>query len=162
MKKKTIEVEVNGTMYKVRVKGKTTLLDLLRDELQLIGTKRGCDTGECGTCTVIVNGKAINACLYPATYAHRRRVTTIEGLQGDGGALHPLQQALLDHYAVQCGFCIPGILMTAKAFLDENPSPSREAISQVLSGNLCRCGIHNRVIDAVWDVAHQSSQGEKR
>jgi len=161
MKTKDIEIEVNGVSHKLKVKPKTTLLDLLRDQLKLIGAKKGCDTGNCGACTVIVDGRAINACLYLAAYAHGKKVTTIEGLHGDEHSLHPLQQALIDHYAVQCGFCIPGILLTAKAFLDENPHPSKEEIRQTLAGNLCRCGIHNRVIEAVWDVANRSPGGEE-
>jgi carbon-monoxide dehydrogenase small subunit len=161
MKTKMIEIQVNGIHHKLQVESKTTLLEVLRDKLKLVGTKKGCDTGNCGACTVIVDGRAINACLYLAAYAHGKKVTTIEGLHGNGSGLHPLQQALLDHDAVQCGFCIPGILLTAKAFLDEAPHPSREEIRQALAGNLCRCGIHNRVIEAVWDVAHQSSSGEK-
>jgi carbon-monoxide dehydrogenase small subunit len=161
MKTKAIEIEVNGVCHKLKVRSKTTLLDVLRDQLKLIGAKKGCDTGNCGACTVIVDGRAINACLYLAAYAHGKKVTTIEGLQGNKDNLHPLQQALIDRYAVQCGFCVPGILLTAKAFLDENPHPSKEEIRQALAGNLCRCGIHNRVIEAVWDVANRSPQGEQ-
>jgi carbon-monoxide dehydrogenase small subunit len=161
MKTKVIKIEVNGVYYKLKVKSKTTLLDLLRDQLKLIGAKKGCDTGNCGACTVIVDGRPINACLYLAVWAHGKKVTTIEGLHGNGDNLHPLQQALIDYYAVQCGFCIPGILLTAKAFLDENPHPSKEAIRQALAGNLCRCGIHNRVIEGVWDVANRTPRGEK-
>lgn len=161
MKTKVIEIEVNGVYYKLKVKSKTTLLDLLRDQLKLIGAKKGCDTGNCGACTVIVDGRPINACLYLAVWAHGKKVTTIEGLHGNEHSIHPLQQALIDHYAVQCGFCIPGILLTAKAFLDENPHPPKEAIRQALAGNLCRCGIHNRVIEGVWDVANRTPRGEK-
>ena len=162
MKTKAIEIEVNGIDYKLKVRSKTTLLEVLRDQLKLIGTKKGCDTGDCGACTVIVNGKAINACLYLAAYAHGKKVTTIEGLHGDGQGLHPLQQALVDHYAVQCGFCLPGILLAAKAFLDENPHPSKESIRQALAGNFCRCGIQNQALEAIWEVASQNPGGERK
>jgi carbon-monoxide dehydrogenase small subunit len=161
MKTKTVEVEINGTRYRLRVKAKTTLLELIRDQLKLTGTKRGCDTGDCGACTVIVDGKAVNACLYLAAHAHGEKVTTIEGLHGEGDILHPLQRAFVDHYAVQCGFCTPGLILAAKAFLDENPHPTREAIRRALAGNLCRCGTHNKVLEAVWDAAGQVSQGKK-
>ncbi len=161
MKAKTVEIEVNGIPHRLQVKPKTTLLDLLRDQLKMTGTKRGCDTGDCGACTVIVDGQAINACLYLAAHAHGKKVTTIEGLQGDGHAFHPLQRAFIDHYAVQCGFCTPGLILAAKAFLDENPHPSREAIRRALAGNLCRCGTHSKVVEAVLHTAGQISQGKK-
>jgi carbon-monoxide dehydrogenase small subunit len=162
MKTKAIEIEVNGIGYKLKVKSKTTLLEVLRDQLKLTGTKKGCDTGDCGACTVIVNGRAINACLYLAAYTHGKKVTTIEGLHGDGHGLHPLQQAFVDHDTVQCGYCLPGILLSAKAFLDENPHPSKESIGHALAGNLCRCGIQNRVLEAIWGVANQNLRGERK
>ena len=159
MKRKTIEVEINEVQYKLKIKPNMTLLSLIRDHLGLTGTKKGCDTGDCGACTVIVDGKAVNACLFLAAYAHHKKVTTIEGLKGDRKDLHPLQQAFIDQYAVQCGFCTPGFLMAAKALLLENSKPTDEEIRHALGGNLCRCGTHNRVVQAVLEVANRKSLG---
>jgi len=133
-----ITLEVNGDLYEVFVEADRTLLDVLRTDLGLTGTKTNCLEAECGVCTVLVDGLAVNACLYLAVAAQGRAVTTIEGL-ARGGAVHPLQQAFIDSGAVQCGYCIPGTILAAKAYLDENPAPTEAEVREALAGNLCRC-----------------------
>jgi carbon-monoxide dehydrogenase small subunit len=130
-----------------------TLLYLLREVLELTGTKLGCGYGECGACTVIMDGKAVNSCLLPVLEAEGRNVTTIEGVANKDGSLSPMQQAFVDHGAVQCGFCTPGMIMSAKALIDENPKPSEEEIKEGIEGNLCRCTGYVKIIDAVKSVA---------
>lgn len=143
-----IQITVNEKEYDLLVKPNRTLLDLLRYDLLLTGTKEGCDEGDCGACTVIVNGKAVTACLVLAVEMDGASITTIEGLHlGDN--LHPIQQAFVDSGAVQCGFCIPGMILTTKALLDENPNPSEEEIKHYLAGNLCRCTGYIKILDAV-------------
>jgi carbon-monoxide dehydrogenase small subunit len=143
-----IQITVNEKEYDLLVKPNRTLLDLLRYDLGLTGTKEGCDEGDCGACTVIVNGKAVTACLVLAVEMDGASITTIEGLHlGDN--LHPIQQAFVDSGAVQCGFCIPGMILTTKALLDENPNPSEEEIKHYLAGNLCRCTGYIKILDAV-------------
>ncbi|WP_434074873.1 (2Fe-2S)-binding protein [Moorella naiadis (nom. illeg.)] len=139
---------LNGEPLKVRVNPAITLLTLLRDHLGLMGTKEGCGRGECGACTVILEGKAVNSCLIPVLKVQGRRVETIEGL-AKGDRLHPLQQAFIETGAVQCGFCTPGMIMTAKALLDRNPRPTREEIKEALSGNICRCTGYVKIEEAV-------------
>jgi carbon-monoxide dehydrogenase small subunit len=134
------------------VEAKKTLLDLLRDDWELTGTKRGCDNGECGACTVLLNGQPVNACLVLAVEADGKEVLTIEGL-ADGPHLHPLQEAFIRHGAVQCGYCSPGMILTAKALLDENPRPTEMEVKKAIAGNLCRCGTYNKVVRAVLSVA---------
>jgi carbon-monoxide dehydrogenase small subunit len=146
--KTDIELIINGAPYQFQVEPQTTLLDLLREELRLIGTKEGCGTGDCGVCTVLADGKPVNSCLMLATDADGRRIKTIEGLAMDG-ELHPLQKAFIDEGAVQCGFCSPGMILSAKALLDKNPHPSEEEIRTALSGVLCRCGSYTKIIAAV-------------
>lgn len=131
------------------------LLDVLRDTLHLTGTKEGCGIGECGACTVIVDGEAVNSCLMLAASAEGKAVTTIEGLEKDG-RLHPLQEAFLRNHALQCGFCTPGFIMSAKALLDRNPHPTREEIIEAVSGNLCRCTGYEQIIEAVEEAAAQA------
>ena len=133
-------------------KATDTLLDLLREKLGVVSPKRGCDTGECGTCTVILNGEPVRACLTIALTVEGKKVETLEGLTQDG-KLHPLQQAFHEHYAAQCGFCTPGMVMSAKALLDKKPKPGREEIVEAISGNLCRCGCYNEIVEAVEAVA---------
>lgn len=147
----TIRVTVNGTAHTVEVEDRWTLADLLRDRLQLTGTKLGCERGECGACTVLVGGRPVYACSQLAVWADDQSVTTVEGLARDG-VLHPLQQAFIAHDAPQCGFCTSGQLMSAKALLDRNPHPTREEVRTALVGNLCRCANYSRYVEAVVAV----------
>jgi xanthine dehydrogenase YagT iron-sulfur-binding subunit len=147
----TIRVVVNGTTHRLEVEDRWTLAEMLRDRLGLTGTKIGCDRGECGACTVLVDSKPVYACSRLAVWADRRSVTTVEGLAGNG-ALHPLQQAFIEHDAPQCGFCTAGQLMSAKALLDRNPHPTAQEVRAALAGNLCRCANYNRYVEAVVAV----------
>ncbi len=147
-KKHQIRTTVNGEEYSLLVDPKKTLLELLRDDLDLTGTKEGCDEGECGACSVILDGKVVNSCLVLAVEADNAEVMTIEGMHR-GEELHPIQKAFVDSGAVQCGFCTPGMVITTKAMLDEIPDPSEEDIKQYLTGNLCRCTGYTKIIDAV-------------
>jgi carbon-monoxide dehydrogenase small subunit len=146
--KKQIKLKVNGFEYDVWIKPQWTLLDVLRDELGLTGTKKGCDRGECGACTVIMNGGAILSCLVLAIQCQGKDILTIEGLAQDG-KLDPLQDAFVKQGAIQCGFCTPGMIMASRAFLNKNPRPSEEEIKRELSGNLCRCTVYTKIIAAV-------------
>lgn len=139
---------VNGKWHHVELEPWTTLLELLRDTLHLMGTKEGCGMGDCGTCIVLVEGRPINSCLMLAVDAHGLQVTTIEGLAIDE-ELHPLQRSFLEQGAVQCGFCTPAMILSAKALLDNNPKPEEEEIKRALSGVLCRCGSYQKIIGAV-------------
>ncbi len=150
--KHPIRLTVNGEGYDFSVEPKKTLLDLLREDLELTGTKKVCDNGECGACTVLLNSHPVNACLVLAVEADGQDVLTIEGL-ADGTRLHPLQEAFIHHGAVQCGYCSPGMVLTAKALLDENPSPTEMEVKKAIAGNLCRCGTYNKVVKAVLSVA---------
>ncbi len=143
-----IHLLVNGEERTVVVEDRHTLLDVLRDQLLLTGTKEGCGTGECGACTVLVDGKPVLACLTLAINASGKKITTIEGL-AVGGRLSPLQRAFVDHGAVQCGFCSPGMILSATALLAKNPSPTREQIQKALEGNLCRCTGYNKIVQAI-------------
>jgi len=152
MPEQRVQLTVNGVVHELRVRPDALLLDVLRDDLRLTGTKQGCGEGECGACTVLVDGVAVNSCLYPAAKAAGTEVLTVEGL-GSVTSLHPLQAAFLEHGAVQCGFCTPGMLLAAKALLDEDPDPSEESIRLGLSGNLCRCTGYSKIITAVQAAA---------
>jgi len=147
-----ISIDVNGNPYSLDVRPETTLLKLLRDELGLTGTKHGCDGGECGACTVLVNGRPINSCLVLALSVRGRKIITIEGLASEG-TLHPVQQAFVDHGPLQCGFCGPGMILIAKAFLENTPSPTRDEVRRALAGNLCRCTGYVGIVEAVMDAA---------
>jgi len=149
---RTIRLYVNKKETEVAVSVNDRLIDVLRGPLGLTGTKEGCGIGECGACTVILDGKAVNSCLVPALSLEGRDVVTVEGLS-ENGALHPLQDAFARHGAVQCGFCTPGFLMSAKALLDENPRPDREEIRTAIAGNLCRCTGYEQIIAAIEDAA---------
>ena len=146
--KQVVELKVNGESDKIEVEPWKTLAWVLREELGLTGTKVACDSGNCGACTVLMNDKAIKSCLMLAPQAAGKEITTIEGL-ATKERLHPLQQAFIDHFAVQCGFCTPGMILKAKALLDENPDPSEEAIRESLSGNLCRCTGYVKIVEAI-------------
>jgi carbon-monoxide dehydrogenase small subunit len=152
--KKTIQLSINSRTYKMAVEPHWTLLDMLRNELGILGTKRGCDKGDCGTCTVLVNGRPVNACLYLAVRANSKEILTVEGLETDEG-LHPLQKAFLKKGAVQCGFCTPGMLMAAVSLLDENPNPTEEEVRWAISGNLCRCTGYQHIVEAVLSAAEK-------
>jgi carbon-monoxide dehydrogenase small subunit len=146
--KKLIQLSINHQTYALEVEPHWTLLDMLRKELGMMGTKKGCDKGDCGTCTVLVNGRPVNACLVLAVRADSKKIVTVEGLETNEG-LHPLQKAFLEKGAVQCGFCTPGMLMAAASLLDENPNPTEEEVRQAISGNLCRCTGYQHIVDAI-------------
>ena len=151
---RSIEMRVNNNLRRALVPPHHSLLEVLRESFLLTGVKEGCGNGECGACSVLVDGQVVNACLYLAIRAHGKEVLTIEGL-ADGDLLHPLQQAFITHGAVQCGYCTPGIILAAKALLDENPSPTWAEVENALLGNLCRCTGYRMIIDAVLDAAGQ-------
>lgn len=147
-----IHLKVNGQDYCITTDPRRRLLDVLRDDLQLVGTKEGCGEGECGACSVLLNGDLVNSCLVPCGQANHGTIETIEGL-AKGEELHPIQQAFLLSGAVQCGYCTPGMIMAAKYLLTKNPHPTEEAIREGLSGNLCRCTGYQKIIHAVQQVA---------
>jgi aerobic carbon-monoxide dehydrogenase small subunit len=151
--KREMTFRLNGEAVSVEVESSWTLLYLVREVLELTGTKLGCGYGECGACTVIMDGQAVNACLVPVLEAEGRSVTTIEGLVQPDGQLHPLQRTFIDHGAVQCGFCTPGMIMSAKALLDENQTPTDEEVKESIAGNLCRCTGYVKIIEAVKAAA---------
>lgn len=158
---KEITLNVNGRDYPLTLAGHETLLEILRDRLGLTGTKTGCEESECGLCTVQINGRAVLSCITLAAACTGEEITTIEGL-ADGDRLHPLQQAFLDKGAVQCGFCIPGIIMSAKALLDVNPQPTRTEIDYALDGNLCRCAGYLKIIEAIEEAGKEmAGQGQQ-
>jgi len=157
MEKINVDFTVNGEPVSVQIYPHETLLRVLRDKLCLTSVKEGCGIGECGACTVILDGNAVNSCLVLAASVEEKTVLTTEGLMKDG-KLHPLQQAFIDHFALQCGFCTPGFLMTAKALLDKNPHPTREEIKIAISGNLCRCTGYHQIVDAIEDVAGKKEE----
>ncbi|MCU0227489.1 MAG: (2Fe-2S)-binding protein [Bryobacterales bacterium] len=151
------ELNVNGKPTTVDVQPNTLLLDVLRDHLDLTGTKYGCGEGQCGSCTVLLDGKARKSCLVAVSQVGQQPVETVEGLQRDG-KLHPLQEAFLKHGAFQCGYCTPGMLMAAKALLSETPKPTRDQARRAMNGNLCRCGAYGRILDAILEAAEGGSR----
>ena len=153
--KRIVEFTVNGEEREMAVETCCSLLDALRDDVGLTGTTKGCDVGDCGACTVIVDGQPVNACLMLAVEAEGRTVETIEGLQPGVDVLHPLQDAFMRHGASQCGFCTPGILMMAKKLLEDNPNPTDEEIRFGLSGNICRCTGYTKIFDAIKSAARE-------
>lgn len=157
--KQLITLRVNGVDEGLYVEPWWTLSRVLREELGLIGTKEGCGAGNCGSCTVLIDGKAVMSCLFLAMKARGKEIMTIEGLKGENGGLHPLQETFIAHFAVQCGYCVPGMIMTAKAMLDENPHPTAEEVRTGLSGNLCRCTGYVKIVEAVLSsVERRESQ----
>nr|WP_243119940.1 (2Fe-2S)-binding protein [Pelotomaculum propionicicum] len=153
----TINVEVNGEKYVLEVTSKETLLKMLRQRLNLTGTKEGCGTGDCGACTVIMNGRPVNSCLVLACETDGSKITTIEGLVKNG-RLHPLQESFINEGSVQCGFCSPGMIMSAKALLDEHPDPTEDEILTAIAGNLCRCTGYLKIIKAVKTAARKMEE----
>jgi len=153
-----IQVTVNGSLECVEVPSHWTLLQMLRDRLALTGTKNGCSAGECGACTVLMDGEPINSCMLLAVEADGAEIVTVEGLARDG-QLDPLQTAFIEQGAVQCGFCTPGVLMAARALLDRNPHPSEEQVREALVGNLCRCTGYTRIVSAILQAARTPRQG---
>jgi aerobic-type carbon monoxide dehydrogenase small subunit (CoxS/CutS family) len=155
----TVNLKVNDKEYSVEVDGSTRLLDLLRDSLGLTGTKEGCGEGECGACTVIMNGEIVDSCLVLAFQCEGKEIITIEGLE-NGEELHPAQQAFIEKGAVQCGFCIPGMVLSTKAIIDKNDNPTDEEIREGISGNLCRCTGYNKMVEAVHRAAEIAKEAK--
>lgn len=160
MNKKLIELQVNGEVHEVAVKANDTLLDVLRETLGLVGTKEGCGVGECGSCTVLMNGRPVLSCLLLALDAVGSEITTIEGV-AQGEDLDPVQQSFVDHGAVQCGFCTPGMILTAKELLRREQHPTRDKIKQAISGNFCRCTGYTKIIEAIEAASKKQGAGSK-
>ena len=155
MKKQLIQLRINGDTYEVRVEPWKTLVEVIREDIGLTGTKEACSTGECSSCTILLNGKPVNSCLMLAVEAEGKDIMTIEGL-AERGELHPLQETFIRHGAIQCGFCTPGMLLSAKALLDRNPHPTEAEVKEAISGNLCRCTGYVKIVGAILAAA----QGE--
>ena len=160
MQKEIATFVVNGKPHEVIIEPNTTLIEVLRDKLGLTGTKHSCSTGICGACTVLIEGKPVCSCLILAVTARNKEIVTVEGL-ADGNRLHPLQESFIGQGAIQCGFCTPGMLLSAKALLDKNPDPTREEVQLALSGNLCRCTGYIKIVDAVLAGARKMREGGK-
>jgi carbon-monoxide dehydrogenase small subunit len=146
--KQLTKLRINGVTYEVTIEPRRTLLEVLRDNLGLTGAKKACDTGDCGACTVLMDGKPVASCLVLAVEAQEKDIITIEGLAKDGQP-HPIQQAFVDHGAIQCGFCTPGMILSAKALLDKNPKPTEDEVKDAIVGNLCRCTGYAKIIEAI-------------
>ena len=155
MKRRVIELNVNDETHELLISPNRTLLEILREDLGLTGAKKGCDQGVCGTCTVLIDGKPVRSCLTLAVEAQGKKITTIEGLEV-GGKITPLQEAFLSEGAVQCGFCTPGMILTAKALLEENPTPTKEEVLRAISGNLCRCTGYFKITKAIMKMARET------
>lgn len=158
--KKNIKVVVNGQAYEKEVAVQKTLLDFLREDLNLTGTKKGCDNGDCGSCTVLLNGKAVSSCIMLAVEADQCEVLTIEGMSW-GEQLHPIQTAFIESGAIQCGYCTPGMVMAAKALLDVNPRPSESEIREAIAGHLCRCTGYDQIVKAIKMAADYLNARER-
>ncbi|NQT54711.1 MAG: (2Fe-2S)-binding protein [Desulfobacteraceae bacterium] len=154
--KKSININVNNKPYKLSVEPNQTLLEILRIQLGLTGAKVGCNMGDCGACTVIMDGKPVNSCLVLAVQANGRNILTIEGVETEQG-IHPLQQAFIDKGAIQCGFCTPGIILSAKSLLENNPEANEKEIREAISGNLCRCTGYQKIVEAIQSVSEKNS-----
>ena len=148
-----VSLTINGEKRELDLEPYRTLLDVLRNEAGLTGTKKGCDVGDCGACTIIANGKPVCACLMLGVEAEGMNITTVEGLQQGHDKLHPLQEAFIDHGAAQCGFCTPGMIMMAKALLDENPKPTEDEVRFGIAGNICRCTGYTKIVEAILEVS---------
>jgi carbon-monoxide dehydrogenase small subunit len=155
MEKQLIQLTVNGEDHDVVVTPNRTLVDVLREDLELTGTKVGCDEGACGTCTVLIDGKPVRSCLTLAVEAQGKSIETIEGLAVDG-ELHPVQKAFIEHGAIQCGFCTPAMILTSKAFLEQNPHPTEEEVRRAISGVVCRCTGYAKIVEAIMAAAGES------
>jgi carbon-monoxide dehydrogenase small subunit len=155
MAKRAVTLTVNDETRELFVEPRRLLIDALRDDLGLTGTKRGCEEGVCGCCTVLLDGRHVRSCLMLTLQARGRSITTIEGLRGPDGALDPVQEAFVEHGALQCGYCTPGFVMTTKAFLRECPSPTEPQVREALSGNICRCTGDVKIVDAVLALANR-------
>jgi len=153
--KQILNFMLNGEPIQVEIEPHLTLLQLLREQLELTGTKESCGMGECGACTVLLDGKTINSCIFPAVEAEGKSITTIEGIADGKGGLHPIQKAFIEHGAIQCGFCTPGMVLSAKALLDEIPKPTEEEIRNGIAGNLCRCTGYLQIVQAVKAASGQ-------
>jgi carbon-monoxide dehydrogenase small subunit len=154
-----VELYVNGDKYTLDVSPHRTLLDVLREDLQLTGTKKGCGEGECGACTVLMDGKPVNSCMVLAPQAQGKEIITIEGLAEE--KLHPIQESFVEHGAIQCGYCSPGFIMTTLALLKQNPRPSEDEIRTAIAGNICRCTGYKKIIEAIQDAAERLQGGVK-
>lgn len=152
--KRLVTLTVNGKMHEVAVAPNRTLVDLIRYDLGLTGAKKGCELGDCGTCTVIMDGRPVNSCLVLAVEANGRDILTIEGVETDKG-LHPLQRSFVEKGAIQCGFCSPGMILSAKSLLDRNPKPDEREIRKAISGNLCRCTGYQKIVEAIKDASEK-------
>ncbi|OYT15029.1 MAG: (2Fe-2S)-binding protein [Bacteroidetes bacterium 4572_77] len=148
-----LKINVNNKDYELKIDESMRLLDVLREELGLLGTKEGCGEGECGACTVIMDGRSVESCLILAAQCEGKKIITIEGLENENGELDDIQKSFLKHGAVQCGFCTPGMVMSAKALLDKNENPTEDEIKESISGNLCRCTGYSKIITSIEDVA---------
>jgi aerobic-type carbon monoxide dehydrogenase small subunit (CoxS/CutS family) len=161
MARRITELSVNGKPHSVDVEPERSLLSVLRDDLDLTGSKYGCGEGKCGACTVLIDGQAAHSCTTRVGVAAGRAITTIEGLEGKGGELHPLQQAFLDHDAFQCAYCTPGMIMAGVALLSQKSDPTEPEIVEAMQGNLCRCGTYTRIVAAIRQAASQSKGGRR-
>jgi len=158
MAEQKVKFMVNGRSYEIPIEPHMTLVEVLRDKLDITGTKISCGAGECGACTVLIDGKPALSCLTLAITARERNILTIEGL-AEGSNLHPIQKSFIEHGAIQCGFCTPGMILATKALLDENPNPTREEVKRALAGNLCRCTGYVKIVDAVLTAAEKMRKG---
>lgn len=162
MTQKLIELDINNRIYEVPVSPRDLLVDVVRKKVGLTGTKKGCGEGDCGACTVLIDGKPVLSCLTLAVACQGKKITTIEGLADEKGELHPIQKAFLEHGAVQCGFCTPGMILTAKALLDKNPRPDSAAVKRGIAGNICRCTGYKKIVEAIGAAADEiSAKGVK-
>ena len=158
--KRVVAVTINGERQELALEPYLSLLDVLRNEVGLTGTKKGCDVGDCGACTVLLDGKPVNSCLVLGVEVAGCEVVTIEGLQGSAERLHPLQEAFMQHGAAQCGFCTPGFIMMAKALLDENPAPTEDEIRFGIAGNICRCTGYTKIVTAIQAAANELAEAK--